>query len=483
MVLGEVFEEEAEFAKGFDGDEVGVVDDGNDDFSPGVEVPGFGDQTSFAFVISAIAIEIEGLAEQAQDVSPGVEGTIDDGGDPCFCVMVQEVVFEDGFAGSGFADDQAEATLLGVDFEDVKVTLLVGQQTGGVVDDEGVFGETEVLSNHDMCWRLGLEVVGTEVGFAVVMDGVQEDGGAEALVVEVDDGRIPGTAGGEAAEAQGDGFPAKIAGGFVADFLELEGVVGAHFSGLFEVEKLLVELALVEVTDAAQVEAEAVEWAHAEGAVISEVVGVFDPVGEVFVEFLQTGNVIKVLDEVLVADGAEEAFDLAFGSSVADGGVDEDGAEAGADLAELFGGVICPVVSVDRLWDPALIKGTLEAIDEVLGVIGIEELPVGDDAGGVIDEGDEEDLNGSVVAWEAEVGSVKGVALPEVVGVGLGEGEPPFGQVGRVGLEQVVFVDGASKGIDRDLVTPEVALLDAGAVEGLDVEGTFGVFTGTSGPE
>ena len=176
-----------------------------------------------------------------------------------------------------------------------------------------------------------LEVVGTEVGFAVVMDGVQEDGGAEALVVEVDDGRIPGTAGGEAAEAQGDGFPAKIAGGFVANFLELEGVVGSDFSGLFEVEKFLVELALVEVTDAAQVEPEAVEWAHAEGAVVAEVIGVFDPVGEVDVEFFETGNVIEVLDEVLVPDGAEEAFDFAFGSSVADGGVDEDGAEAGAD--------------------------------------------------------------------------------------------------------------------------------------------------------
>lgn len=307
------------------------------------------------------------------------------------------------------------------------------------------------------------------------MDRVQEDGRAEAFVIEVDDGRITGAAGGEAAEAQVDGFPTKVSGGFVASFLELEGVVGADFSGLFEVEKFLVELALVEVADASQVEAESVEWTHAESAVIAEVVGVFDPVDEVFVEFFETGDVIKVLDEVLVPDGAEEALDLAFGSPVPNGGVDEDGAEAGTDLAKLFGGVTCPVVSVDRLWDPTLIKSTLEAIDEVLGVIGIEELPVGDDAGGVIDEGDEEDLDGFVVSREAEVGAVEGVTLPEVVGVGLGEGEPPFGQVGRVRFEEVVFVDGAPESIDRDLITPEVALLDAGAVEGLDVEGALGV--------
>ena len=33
-----------------------------------------------------------------------------------------------GFSGAGFADDEAEASLLGVDFEDVEVALLVGKQ-------------------------------------------------------------------------------------------------------------------------------------------------------------------------------------------------------------------------------------------------------------------------------------------------------------------------------------------------------------------
>jgi hypothetical protein len=43
----------------------------------------------------------------------------------------------------------------------------------------------------------------------------------------------------------------------------------------------LVELALVEVTNAVEIEAEAVEGAHAEGGVFTQVIGVFDPAGEV----------------------------------------------------------------------------------------------------------------------------------------------------------------------------------------------------------
>ena len=57
-------------------------------------------------------------------------------------------MFEGGFAGAGFAEDEAEAALLGVNFEDVEVELLMGQEGCGMVDDEGVPGETEVLSDH-----------------------------------------------------------------------------------------------------------------------------------------------------------------------------------------------------------------------------------------------------------------------------------------------------------------------------------------------
>ena len=83
-------------------------------------------------------LEFEGVAEQTQDVAPGVEGAVDDGGDPLFGVVGDEVVFEDALSGAGFPEDDAESTLLGVDFEDVEVSLLVGQEGGLAVDDEGV---------------------------------------------------------------------------------------------------------------------------------------------------------------------------------------------------------------------------------------------------------------------------------------------------------------------------------------------------------
>ena len=144
------------------------------------------------------------------------------------------------------------------------------------------------------------------------MDGVEEDGGAEAFAIEVGDGWVADASGGEAVVAEGDGFFAEVARGFVAGVFELEGVIYPDFSVGFEVEEFLVELALVEVADAPEVEAEAVEGAHAEGGVFAEVVGVFDPVCEVVVEFFEVADVVEVLVEVLVSNGAEEAFDFSF---------------------------------------------------------------------------------------------------------------------------------------------------------------------------
>ena len=60
--------------------------------------------------------------------------------------------------------------------------------------------------------------------------------------------------------------------------------------------------------------------------------------------------------------------------------MDEDGTEAGADLVEFFGRVIGAVVGVDGLRDAAFVEGVLEALNEMLGVVGVEELSVGDDA-------------------------------------------------------------------------------------------------------
>ena len=54
--------------------------------------------------------------------------------------------------------------------------------------------------------------------------------------------------------------------------------------------------------------------------------------------------------------------------------------------------------------------------------------------------------------------------------MGLGKREAAFGAVLGVGLEEVIAVDDAAEGIGGDLAAVEVALLDAGAVEGLDIQ-------------
>ncbi len=79
---------------------------------------------------------------------PGVQGAVDDRGDPLFGVVVDEGVFEDSFTGARFAEDDAESALLGVDFEDVEVALLVIEEGLVFLDDKGVLAEAEVGADH-----------------------------------------------------------------------------------------------------------------------------------------------------------------------------------------------------------------------------------------------------------------------------------------------------------------------------------------------
>ena len=70
MVFGEVFQQEPEFVEGFEGQEVGVVNDGDDDFAFGVEVAGLGNEAGLTFVVVAGGFELHGVAEEAQETRP-----------------------------------------------------------------------------------------------------------------------------------------------------------------------------------------------------------------------------------------------------------------------------------------------------------------------------------------------------------------------------------------------------------------------------
>jgi len=68
------------------------------------------------------------------------------------------------------------------------------------------------------------------------------------------------------------------------------------------------------------------------------VVLLLDPEGELAIESFQRGQV-ECADEELIADAAEEAFDLALGGGVADVGVSEQAADAGGDEGDFLGTV------------------------------------------------------------------------------------------------------------------------------------------------
>jgi hypothetical protein len=61
---------------------------------------------------------------------------------------MEDGVFQNGLPGAGFAKHYAEAALLVVDFEDVKVALLLGEQRGLGISGERVIFDAEMGSYH-----------------------------------------------------------------------------------------------------------------------------------------------------------------------------------------------------------------------------------------------------------------------------------------------------------------------------------------------
>jgi hypothetical protein len=147
VVLGKVLEEQAQAAQVVDLDEMGVVDDGREHLAGVVDAMGFLDEALLATDIPTVGVDLEGLAEDAQDAVIGVQGAVDDGGDEALGVVLDEGGLDDALAGAGLADDQAQAALLAVDTQGIEDLLLVGQQ-GWVVLGEGISLEAEVGADH-----------------------------------------------------------------------------------------------------------------------------------------------------------------------------------------------------------------------------------------------------------------------------------------------------------------------------------------------
>ena len=99
--------------------------------------------------------------------------------------------------------------------------------------------------------------------------------------------------------------------------------------------------------------------------------------------------------------------------------MDERDAELCADQDELTGAVGGAIVDVEALGQPAADKGVLEHGQEGLHVLGGGEGGEGDDAGGVVDEGNEVGL--APAPAEPDLGPVHDVAHPQLAGVAEGE--------------------------------------------------------------
>ena len=159
-----VLAEQAEFAEAVRRHEVGVVNDGHEHFAGAMDAEGLLHQQAFAVMVAALKLDLKGFAEDAERVVIGVQRAVDDGRDHAFGVVRQERLFQNTFAGARFAEHQTEAALLGVDAEDVKDFLLVGQQREGF-RVEGIALQAKMGADHKLnfgwSWLSGLRSLAT----------------------------------------------------------------------------------------------------------------------------------------------------------------------------------------------------------------------------------------------------------------------------------------------------------------------------------
>ena len=111
---GKVLAEEAQFAQTDGWHEVGIVNDGDKHLAGAMDAEGLLDQQPFTVMVAPGELDLEGFAQDAERVVIGVQGAVDHGCNHAFGIVRQQGLFEDALAGTGFAEHQAEAALLGV---------------------------------------------------------------------------------------------------------------------------------------------------------------------------------------------------------------------------------------------------------------------------------------------------------------------------------------------------------------------------------
>ena len=187
-----------------------------------------------------------------------------------------------------------------------------------------------------------------------------------------------------------------------------------------------------------------------------------DPGPEAAVERLQAVDVIAEVAKPAGPKGAEEALDLTLSRWLERSCVNQRNAEPGADQGEMTGAVGASVVDVQAGREAAPDQRVLEHRQERRSVLRHGEGGERDDAGGVVDEGDQVGLApGSAVP---DLGSVHDVAHPHLAGMPEGEAAA-IRPVGRLLVEQALAAEEAVHGGrgERVVDTLLLDLLDDGA--------------------
>ena len=183
-------------------------------------------------------------------------------------------------------------------------------------------------------------------------------------------------------------FAAQVDGRFVAVASKAERVVLFDRASCLGIEQFVGVFGRRQEPDAGQVHAEAVDRLHAESRMFAGVVLVFDPVGELLVECTERRE-IEVSHEKLIADAAEEPFDLSFRGRISNGRMTKNTADASAHECDFLAAIDRTVVDQQLLRQASFVERGAECLDHRIGVFVEEEFSVTQHATGVVDEGDQ----------------------------------------------------------------------------------------------
>ena len=221
--------------------------------------------------------------------------------------------------------------------------------------------------------------------------------------------------------AQGDGLADEPGVDLVEPCVEAHRWVFHHAAFGLEEEEVVEVCAGVGRAHVVACEGPRVEGgAPVESAVGGEGVLALDPGPHGAVQRVKAlGGLGGEVGEPRGAQGAEEALDVSLSGGLTGAGVDERDAEFRAHERERLGAVVRTVVDEPSHGEPAACDGLLAHGQERGGVVRVGEGGEGEDAGGIVDERDEEGF--SAPAPVAHLRLVHHVAHRKLAGIAQGE--------------------------------------------------------------